>query len=216
MISRMIIQKIRPKAKECRKQLFAATFVFSAVFINSFAFAADDNALDGKSGGLPQLNTDTYLSQVFWLFITFTILYVAFSKAVLPLISSTIQKRHLHIEDDRETAEKLAQEAEDAQRSYEQKISEARDEASQIHKDIEADIQSRTLKKWEEFRKNAAIEEAKVLEEISRSKQEAMEEMNTIAAEVAQVAAEKIVGISLDITDAKNAVDSLNKKGKAA
>ena len=51
---------------------------------------------------------------------------------------------------------------------------------------------------------------------LNDSKHQAMDDMNNIAAEIASAAAEKIVGLSTDLNQAKTVVQSLNKVSKAA
>jgi F-type H+-transporting ATPase subunit b len=46
---------------------------------------------------LPQLETATYSSQIFWLFITFWVLYFAFSKMFLPNIKNLVDRRRSYI-----------------------------------------------------------------------------------------------------------------------
>ena len=40
--------------------------------------------------GLPQLNVHTYPSQIFWLAMMFVVLYVSFSRAILPMIGGVV------------------------------------------------------------------------------------------------------------------------------
>ena len=51
---------------------------------------------------------------------------------------------------------------------------------------------------------------------LGKAQSEAMDDMNTIAAEVASEAAKKIVGISPDLKEAKTVVKSLNDNGRKA
>ena len=51
---------------------------FQSIFL-SFLFFMEVFA--AESGGMPQLNPEFWISQIFWLTITFGILYVVFSKA---------------------------------------------------------------------------------------------------------------------------------------
>ena len=50
--------------------------IFS-IFASSAAFAAE-------SGGMPQLNPNSWVPQIFWLIITFGGLYIVISKIVFP------------------------------------------------------------------------------------------------------------------------------------
>ena len=54
--------------------------IFLSFFLIKEAFAAE-------SGGMPQLNPEFWISQIFWLTLTFGILYVVLSKFILPKIS---------------------------------------------------------------------------------------------------------------------------------
>ena len=58
-------------------------------------------------GGLPQLDADTYPTQIFWLVVTFVILYLIMSKVALPRIAEVLEERQERIADDIETAERL-------------------------------------------------------------------------------------------------------------
>lgn len=199
------------------KARFAASFICFALIFSSNAHAASDKVSGAKeSGGLPQLDVSTYPSQIFWLFIFFVLLHLILSRMILPAISATIQKRNLHIQDDRETASRLAEEAEEAQKAYEEKLSHARQDANQIFKDMESEMDSLMQKRWESFREQSRDDEAKVVNEIAKAKDDIMDDMNSIAAEIAKDATAKIVGVDMDIDAAKNAVNSLSKKVKAA
>lgn len=196
------------------KFYIAASMICASLQSSRVALAATEKSKE--SGGLPQLDISSYPSQVFWLIVFFTVLYFIFSRSILPAIFSTIQKRSLHIQDDRETASRLADEAEEAQKAYEEKLQQAKIEAAQIHKDMEREMAEAMQKRWEDFRHSAREEEARVVSDIAKAKEDVMEDMNVIAAEIAKEATEKIVGVDMDLDAAKNAVNALSKKVKAA
>ncbi|MEC7136330.1 MAG: F0F1 ATP synthase subunit B, partial [Pseudomonadota bacterium] len=60
-------------------------YFFHLVFFNLFfskeVFAAE-------SGGMPQLNPEFWVSQIFWLTLTFGVLYIVLAKLILPKISA--------------------------------------------------------------------------------------------------------------------------------
>ncbi len=168
-----------------------------------------------SSGGLPQFDPSTYASQVFWLTITFVILYVFFANKTLPDISGILENRRLHVQSDLETSEKIKTEAENAQKSYEENLEKARTEAARITMDVSDKIKTKTARSYKLFREEADKNVEALEKRLHKAKKEAMEDMNTIAAELASEAAEKIVGISTDIKQAKTVVDALNRR-KAA
>jgi len=63
-------------------------------------------AFAAESGGMPQLNPEFWVSQIFWLIITFGILYVVLSKLILPKISANLETRKSQILENIEAAEK--------------------------------------------------------------------------------------------------------------
>jgi len=73
---------------------------------------------------LPQLDTSNFLSQTFWLVISFSLLYILISKVVIPSIQNILDKRSKDLysilekaEKNNEEAKKLANEAFDIEKS---------------------------------------------------------------------------------------------------
>ncbi|MBI2233772.1 MAG: hypothetical protein HYU57_01995 [Micavibrio aeruginosavorus] len=168
------------------------------------------------SGGLPQFDPSDFASQIFWLAIAFGLMYLIFSKKTLPTISGVIENRREQIKSDRDTAESLKNEAESVLHAYERGLEAARGESARINAAAveegkkQAEIALKAFQDKTEQQMNA-LESS-----LAAGKQQAMDEMNTIAAEIASAAAEKIVGISTDLNQAKNVVQSINKLSKAA
>ena len=183
------------------------------------AEAAEHAAADTAhgSGGLPQFDPTSFSSQVFWLLIAFAFLYVFFSRKTLPAISSVIGNRQEQISSDRELAEQLKNESEGVLRAYEKGLESARAESAKMNADSVELSKKAAEKALADFQQKAE-NQMKILEtRLNESRFQIMDEMNTIAAEIAAEAAEKIVGISTDIHQAKTVVQSLNfKMSKAA
>ena len=55
------------------------------------------NAQSTESGGMPQLNPEFWVSQIFWLVISFGALYLILSKFILPKISANLEMRKSEI-----------------------------------------------------------------------------------------------------------------------
>ena len=64
--------------------------IFLSFFLIKEAFAAE-------SGGMPQLNPEFWVSQIFWLVLTFGIMYLVLSKLILPKISNNLESRKSQI-----------------------------------------------------------------------------------------------------------------------
>ena len=64
--------------------------IFNTLLIN---FAYFPYVQSSESGGMPQLNPEFWISQIFWLILTFGILFIVLSKLILPKISESLEKR---------------------------------------------------------------------------------------------------------------------------
>ena len=76
---------------------------YQTVLIYFLLFSYVESA---ESGGMPQLNPEFWFSQIFWLIITFGIMFVLLSKLVLPKISENLEVRKAQISENIEAAEK--------------------------------------------------------------------------------------------------------------
>ena len=110
---------------------------FQLVFFNLFflkeVFAAE-------SGGMPQLNPEFWISQIFWLTLTFGILYVVLSKLILPKISANLELRKSQIQENIEAAEKQRESSEAKLKEYDDIISKSKLEANNIFKEARENV----------------------------------------------------------------------------
>ena len=91
-------------------------------------------AFAAESGGMPQLNPEFWVSQIFWLIITFGILYVVLSKLILPKISANLETRKSQILENIEAAEKQREESEQKIEEYEKIVQSSKNEAKNYFK----------------------------------------------------------------------------------
>ena len=82
---------------------------FYCLILNFVPFT---NVNSAESGGMPQLNPEYWISQIFWLTLSFGFLFVILSKFILPKISNNLELRKSQILDNIETAEKQKLESE--------------------------------------------------------------------------------------------------------
>ena len=202
-------------------KIMAYTFCALAFGVQA-AFAADPHAEPlhdiehaESGGGLPQFNPETFPTQVFWLAVTFVILYAVFSSRILPDISGILENRRVHIESDLETADRLRKEADSVQAAYETNLDHARNESKRLVNDVHATMKSRTEAQINSLRQKADHDMQALEARLQSAKSDAMEQMTTIAAEVASEAAAKIVGTPADLDHAKSVVQSINKREAA-
>ena len=167
-------------------------------------------------GGLPQLNIGTYPSQIFWLLVMFAVLYITFSKKILPTIGGVVEGRDSLIKGNLDTAQALKDQAAGIQAAYEKNLEQARANAVQAVQDVENAAKKKAGDQIDSFRRKSEGEVKSAEERVLQTKDKAMGEMSHVAAEVASIAAEKITGIGTDMQKAKAIVDSFAVKAKAA
>lgn len=185
-------------------------FVAPYLLCTSLAFAAGE-----KTDGLPQMDVSTYASQIFWLAVMFLLMYLPFRFKILPDLTDIIERRKEQIETDLMSAKTLKEEAERIHNEYEKTLSEARTKSSALYTRVEDKIKEKEQEEFEKFyaRSNELIADTE--SEIAKVKDSAMSDMNEIVAEVASIAAEKIVGIKTDEKQAVSIVEELGKKRAA-
>ena len=102
---------------------------FQSIFFNLLFFK---EVFGAESGGMPQLNPEFWISQIFWLTLTFGILYIILSKLILPKISDNLESRKSQILENVEAAEKQRQNSEEKLKEYEKIVLKSKMEAKSI------------------------------------------------------------------------------------
>ena len=170
-------------------------------FEDSYAEGAEHAA-----GVFPPFDASTYTSQLFWLAITFGVLYFAMSRFVLPRIGSAIEERRDRIADDIDAAQQAKAEADAAEKAYEKALADARSKAHGIAADTRKALDA-------EIAKDSAAVEAELAEKqdaaeasIRKAKEKAFSEVNAIAASTAAELAFALGGVKVDAKAADAAV----------
>jgi F-type H+-transporting ATPase subunit b len=136
-------------------------------------------------GVFPPLDTKTYPSQLFWLVIFFTALYVLMSRLVLPRLASILSKRKAAIDSDLARAQALKDQTEAAVKAYEKALADARANANDIARGtrdaVTKEVDAESHKLDAALAKKVSAAEAK----IAASKAKAMEAVEDIAADSA-------------------------------
>ena len=184
-------------------------YFFQLVFFNLFfikeVFAAE-------SGGMPQLNPEFWVSQIFWLTLTFGVLYIVLSKLILPKISANLELRKSQIQENIEAAEKQREESENKLKEYEEIISKSKSEAKEIFKETREKALKDIDLKRETLEKQIDDEIKKVEAEINELKKTAPEKINKIAIEISSEILKNLIGTEINNSSISAIVDDLSKK----
>jgi F-type H+-transporting ATPase subunit b len=97
---------------------------------------------DGGAIGMPQLCTDWFGNQIFWLIVAVGAIYLILSRVALPRIEALLAERTGTITNDIAAAEDLKSKAVAAQAAYEKALADAKAEAQKIAAQTRAEIQT--------------------------------------------------------------------------
>ena len=184
------------------------------VFVLSLLFCLVlSKALTAESGGMPQLNPEFWVSQIFWLTLTFGILYVILSKLILPKINANLESRKSQISDNIEAADKSREESEAKLKEFEEIISKSKNEAKNIYNQAREKVLKDIKAKSEVLDKQIDDEIKKAEDEINHLKKEAPTKINKIAIETASELTQKLIGAEVNNSSITAIVDDLSKRG---
>ena len=186
------------------KKIFFQFIFFNFFFIKE-VFAAE-------SGGMPQLNPEFWISQIFWLSLTFGILYVVLSKIILPKISANLELRKSQIQENIEAAERQRENSESKLKEYDEVVLKSKLEAKNIFKDA----REKALK---DINSKKEILDEQINEEIKKAEQEieflrksAPEKINRIAIDTSSDLIKKLIGTEINSSSISAIVDDLSKR----
>lgn len=164
---------------------------------------------------MPQLDPTWFASQLFWLVVCFTLLYVLLSRIILPPVRGTLEKRDSTISGDLAAAEQAKEKAERARQDYEHTLAQSREMAQGLMGEVLDENKAHA----EKTMKALDIEIAKKLEEarvrINGKKHELFATLTPAAGEFAAAIAEKLTGQPASRERASSAVlDMIKSKGQ--
>ena len=186
------------------KKIFNQLVFFSFLFIGK-VFAAE-------SGGMPQLNPEFWVSQIFWLTLTFGILYVVLSKLILPKISNNLESRKSQILENIEAAEKQREDSEAKLEEYEEIISKSKLEAKNTFDQAKEKVLKDINAKKEVLDKQIDDEIVKAEQEIKAFQNSAPDKINKIAIETSSELIRKLIDTDVNNSSISAIVDDLSKR----
>ena len=157
---------------------------------------------------MPQLDFSTFLPQIFWLFISLSLLYIVLSRYALPRVSDVIEERKDIIAQDIDSAKKFSSETELAIEELNMKLSEAKiNSQSLMNNSLQEIKESNEEKKailLKEINDDIVAAEAKIQEK----KEESLSEISSVSEDIA---IEMLENLSIGEID-KEKVISLSRK----
>ena len=142
----------------------------------------------------PPFNPQTFASQLFWLVVTFVLLYAIMAKVALPRVGGIIANRQKRIADDFAEAEQSKTQSDAAIAAYEKALADARARAQAIANETRERqaAQAAASRKRLEDELNIKLAEAEKM--IAATKQKAMTNVHGIAADAAKAIVVRLIG----------------------
>lgn len=164
---------------------------------------------------MPQLDPSSFPSQLFWLTVSFILLYVVMARYVLPHIQNVLESRKERIAHDLDRASMLKVEAENAKTAYELALSEARAHAHSLLVKTTEEVEKESARQLAELDKMLTRELGDAERQISASQQEAMNKLGPTTTNLIQKIVEKLVGYTPNEKEITAALASARQEREA-
>ena len=158
---------------------------------------------------MPQLEITTYPSQIFWLVVSFLILYLIMSRIIIPRISSVIKNRESEIKNNIHIAEQMYKDTEIINNEYEETKKNIENEARGIINHLKETTSKKINNSTELLKKRLEQKLEKNEQEIINKKKKVLKEIKKISLNLSE---EIIRKISNGKSGQKNKLKSIIKK----
>ena len=167
-----------------------------------------------ESGGMPQLDPEFWFSQIFWLVITFGILYIVLSKLILPKIRENLETRKSQVLDNLELAEKQRNDSIAKLKEFDNIILKSKIDAKNIFNESRKELLEEINKKREKLDQEIDIEVKNVEAEIEELKKKSPEKINKIAVETSSDIIHQLIGANVNNSSITAIVSDIVSKNK--
>jgi F-type H+-transporting ATPase subunit b len=166
-----------------------------------------------KKSGLPQLDPSSYPSQIFWLLVSFVVLYTLMSRVALPRVTEVLDMRQTQRDNNLNRAEHLQEDAAKIRQTLDAAMAAAQAEAQATVTAREQENAKKTAAENARFLEHARNRIASAEQNIAKAKEEALQSLSDISADVAADIVQKISGTAVNKNDAKKIVVKLMQEG---
>jgi len=176
------------------------------------ATITSSKVIGAESGGMPQLDPEFWISQIFWLVLTFGLLYIILSKFILPGISKNLENRKSQIVENIETADNQRLESEKLNKEYERVILDSKLKAKSIINNAKKKLIN-DINKKQELLQNEIDKEIKSAEkEIKILIDESPAKINQIAIDTSSDLLKQLIGAEVNKSNISAIVEDLSRK----
>ena len=166
----------------------------------------------GAEGGMPQLNPDYWISQIFWVILIFGMLYVILWRTILPKINENLENRKSQILTDLDNAQKFEDQSKEKLSDYNKILNQAKQEAKKIIDATKTKVNRDIENKKNKFNLEIKKEIEKAEKEIKTLKLSSIENINKIAIETSSEIVRKIISTEVNASSVSAIVEDISKR----
>lgn len=157
---------------------------------------------------MPQIAqfAETFSSQLFWLLIFFGLTFFVVGRGMVPRVMETVSLRDKQISDDLNAAQSARDRADEEEAAWRERENANRAAAHELVVKAKADAAARSAQQLAETQSRLDIKLEEAEQRIRAARDEAMTEVETVAAEAAQDIVRRIAGVEVSRPIATQAV----------
>jgi F-type H+-transporting ATPase subunit b len=160
---------------------------------------------------MPQLDMSTWPPQLFWLAISFGLLYFVVSRIIIPRTGGMIIERKNTIDTDLAAATTAKTDSEAALKAYEVSLAEARSKASAVGVELRTKLSAESDAARHKLDAELAAKAAEAEKAIQLSKQDALGRLPAIAEDIASAIVAQLSGAKVTKADVADAVSKVSR-----
>jgi len=177
----------------------------------SIIFIIKINSSMAAEAGMPQLNTEFWLAQIFWLIFIFGILYLVIWKLILPRINDSIENRKKSVINDLGEAQKLKESAEKRLKEYNKIIEDSKNQAKKIIMSGKIKLENDIDRKRKKFEEEIEEEIINVDQQIKKFQRSSIDNINKIAVEISNEVIKNTLGSQGNMSNITAVVEEISK-----
>ena len=170
------------------------------------------NQAFGSETGMPQLNPEFWIAQIFWLILIFSSLYLIIWKIFLPRITYIVENRKSRVVNDLDEAQKLKENAEKKLKEYNEIIENSKKEAKKIIEDNKKKLDRNIVEKKQKFDGEIEKELTAVEKEIKDLKKSSLSNITKIAVETSADIITQIIDTDVNKSNVSAIVSDITKR----
>lgn len=161
---------------------------------------------------MPQLEASTYISQLFWLFVCFSILFIFMTTVTVPRIRKIMDLRRERIEGAKQKSYEYDMQAEKLRIQFESILQEAKKKAHEVVVTTINSVGLSSVKRKQDISEMTLARIKTAEDKIAEKKAGAAEDIKKIAADITAASAERLLGQAVNHELIRQCVDEVTEQ----